>query len=133
MKKFDVVGKLLVHHRVHPYKARSIPTILMVRSLGPYIVLKKISLTICNFQRIPYKYCLLHYIPIKPQEFKADHLSYLYYVIITQQRVDVYNKRFDRFGDPPSTNPLSEVLGSVPNILNFEKSWKDIPITNQNH
>ena len=60
-------------------------------------------------------------------------LSYLYYVIINQQRVDTDNKRFYEFGDPPSTHPLSEVLGSVSNVLNFENSWQDHHITNQTH
>ena len=47
--------------------------------------------------------------------------------------VDADNKRFDVFGDPPSTHPISEVLGSVYNILNVKKSWKDLPITNLIH
>ena len=47
--------------------------------------------------------------------------------------MDSDNKWFDGFGDPLSTHPLSEVLGGVSNILNFEKSWQDIPITNQTH
>ena len=52
-------------------------------------------------------------------------------MIITQQRVDADIKRFYGLGDPPSTHPLSEVMGGVSNILNFEKSWQDHPITNQ--
>ena len=68
-----------------------------------------------------------------PRKFKADHSSYLYYVIITLQRVDEENKLFDGFGDPPSTHPLSEMLGGVSNILNLENYWKDCLITNQTH
>ena len=105
----------------------------MVRAPGPYIVLRRISLTIWDFQRLSYKYCGLHHIPRKPRSLKAELLSYLYSVIITQQRADAENKRFDGFGDPPSTHPLSEVLGGVSNILNFYKSWQDRPITNQTH
>ena len=123
----------MVHHKVHPYQARNIPKILIVRSPGPYIVLRRISPTIWDCQRIPSKYCGLYHIPINPQYVKADRLSYLYYVIITQQRVDAYNKEFDGFGDPPSTHLLSEVLDGVSNILNSDKSWQDFPITNQTH
>ena len=105
----------------------------MVRAPGPYIVLRRISLTIWYCQRLPYKYCGLHHILIKPLKFNSDRLSYLYYVIITQQRVNADNELFDLFGDPPSTHPISEVLGSVSNILNFEKSWQYFPITNHTH
>ena len=105
----------------------------MFRSSGPYIVLTSIILTIWDCQRLLSKYCGLHHIPINPQKFKADLLSYLYFVIIKQQRVDAYNKHFDGFGDPPCTRPLSEMQGGVSNILNFEKSWQDRPITNQTH
>ena len=105
----------------------------MVRSPGPYIVLRRISLTIWDCQRLSSKYCRLHHIPKKPQTFKADHVSYLCSLIITQQRVDAYNKRFYGFGDPPSTHPLLEVIGGVSNILNFDKSWQYFPITNQTH
>ena len=48
--------------------------------------------------------------------FKADRLSYLYSAIITQKNMNAENKRFGGFGDTPSTNPLSEVLGGVYNI-----------------
>ena len=133
MNKFYVVGQVLVQHKVHPYQTRSIPKILMVRAVGPYISLKRIIPTIWDCQRLPSKYCGLHQIPRNPRKFKSDRLSYLYSVISTQQRVDTDNERFDGYGDPPSTNPLSEVLGGVSNILNFEKSWKDRPITNQTH
>ena len=75
----------------------------------------------------------MHHIPRNPQKFKADCLSYLYSMITTQQRVDSDNKYFDGFGDPPYTQPLSEVLGGVSNILSFEKSLQDLPITNQTH
>ena len=105
----------------------------MVRALGPYIILRRISLNIWDCQQLPSKYCGLHHIPINPRNFKADHLSYLYSVITTQQMVDADNKRFDGFSDPPSTHPLSEVLGGVSNIFNFEKYWQDCPITNQIH
>ena len=105
----------------------------MVRSPGPYIVLRSISLTIWYFQLLPSKYCELYHIPINPWKFKSDRLSYLYYVIITQQRVDADNKRFDGFGDPPSTHPLSDLIGGVSKILNSEKSWQDLPINNQTH
>ena len=105
----------------------------MVRSPGPYIFLRRISLTVCDCQQIPSKYCGLHHIPKNHRKFKADWLSYLYSVIITQQRVDAYNKRLDVFGDPPSTHPLSEVLGFVSDILNFENFWQDWPIANQTH
>ena len=54
-------------------------------------------------------------------------------MIIPQQRVDAENTRFYGFGDPPYTQPLSEVLGGVSNILNFEKSWQYLPITNQTY
>ena len=47
--------------------------------------------------------------------------------------MDTENKRFGGFGDPPSTHPISEVLGGVSNILNFEKYWQDYPITNHIH
>ena len=80
-----------------------------------------------------YIYCGLHHIPKKSQKFKADRLSYLYSVIITQQRVGADNKRFDGFGCPPSTHPLSKLLGGVSNILNFENSWQYCPITSQTH
>ena len=105
----------------------------MVRSPGPYIVFIRISLNIWGFRRLQSKYCSLHHIPIKPPKFKADRLSYLYSVIITQQRLGADNKRFDGFGDPPSIHPLSEVLGGVSNILIFDKSWQYQPITNHNH
>ena len=105
----------------------------MFRYLGPYIVLKRISLTIWDYQQIPSTYCGLHQIPRNPRKFKADRLYHLYSVITTQQIVDADNKRFDGFGDPPYTHPLSEVLVGVSNILNFEKSWQDFPITNQTH
>ena len=123
----------MVNYKVHTYQARSIPKILIVRAPGPYIVLRRISLTIWDCQWLQSKYCGLHHIPRKPRNFKADQLSYLYSVIITQQRVEAENKRFDGFGDPPSTHPLSEVLGGVSDILNFEKSWQDQPINNQTH
>ena len=105
----------------------------MVGSPGPYIFFKRMSLTIWDCQQLPSKYCGLNHIPRNPLKFKADRLSYLYSVIITQQRVDTDNKRFDGFGDPPSTHPLSEVLGGVSNILNFENSWQDCPINNNPH
>ena len=47
--------------------------------------------------------------------------------------MDSDNNFFDGFGDPPFTHPLSEVLGGVSKILNFEKSWQYFPITNQSH
>ena len=112
----------MVHHKVNPYQASSIPKILIVRAPGPYIFLRRISLTIWDCQRLPSKYCGLHHIPRKPQHFNSDSFSYIYSVIITQQRVDADNKWFDVFGDPPSTHPLSEVLDGVSNILNLEKS-----------
>ena len=87
-------------------------------------------MTIWDCQRLPSKYCGLHQITGKPQKCKSDRLSYLYSVIITQQRVDAENKRFDGFGDPPSTHPLSEVLVGVSNILTFEKAWQYHPLTN---
>ena len=65
--------------------------------------------------------------------FKADRLSYLYSMIITQQRVEKYNKRFDGFGDPPYNHTISEVLGGMSNILIFDKYWQYHPITNQTH
>ena len=105
----------------------------MVRSPGPYIVFIRISLNIWDFRRLQSKYCSLHHIPIKPPKFKADRLSYLYSVIITQQSVDTDNKRFDVFGYAPSTHPLSEVISGVSNILNFEKSWQHFSINNQTH
>ena len=76
-------------------------TYLLGRSPGPYIVLKRISLTIWYCHRLPSKYCGLHQIPRKPQNFKTERLSYLYSVIITQQRVDTNNKQFNGFGDTP--------------------------------
>ena len=99
----------------------------------PFVVLRRISLNICDFQRLPYKYCGLCHIPRKPQKFKADRLSYLYSVIITQQRMYTNNKLFDGFGYPPSTHPLSEVLGGVSNILSIQNSWQYCPITNHTH
>ena len=105
----------------------------MVISPGPYIVLRRISLNIWDCKRLPSKYFGLHHIPINTRKFKTDRLSDLYYVIITQQRVDTDNKRLGGFGDPPSTHPLSEVLGGVSNIINFDKYWKDLPITNHTH
>ena len=123
----------MVQNKVHTYQARSIPQILMVRAPGPYILLRRIILNIWDCQQLPSKYCGLHHIPIKPRKFKSDRLSYLYSVIITQQRVDADNKLFGGFGDSPSTHPLSEVLGGVSNILNFEKSWQYCPITNHTH
>ena len=123
----------MVHHKAHPYQSRSIPRILMVRDPGPYIFLIRISLTIWDCQRLLSKYCGLHNIPRNSQKFKAYCLSYLYYMITTEQTVLVKNKRFDGFGDPPSTHPLSNVLDGVSKIFNFEKSWQDLPITNQTH
>ena len=82
---------------------------------------------------LPYKYCGLHHIIRKPLKFKVDRLSYLYSVVITKQRVDADNKRFDGFGDTRSSHPLSEVLGGVSNILNVEDSRQDRPRTNQTH
>ena len=105
----------------------------MARSPVPYIVLRGISLTILDCQWLSSKYCGLRHIPRNPRKFKADHLYYLYSLIISQQRMDAKNKRFDGFGDPLSTNPLSEVIGGVSKILNFEKSCQDRPITNQTH
>ena len=123
----------MVHHKVHPYLASSIPKILMFRSPGTYIFLRRISLTICDCERLPSKYFGIHHISRNPRKFKVDRLSYLYSMIITQQSVDADNKRFDGFGDPPSPHLLSEVLGGVSNIINFENSWQDHPITNQTH
>ena len=123
----------MVHHKVHPYQASIIPKILIVRAPGPYIVLRRTSLTIWGCKRIPSKYCGMHHIPRNPLKFKADRLSYLYSVIVTQQSLYVDNKCFDRFGDTQSTHPLSKVIGGVSNILNFEKFWQDRPITNQSH
>ena len=123
----------MVHLKVYPYQARSIPKILMVRAPGPYILLIRRSPTIWDCHWIPPKYYGMHHIKRKPRNFKAYHLSYLYSVIITQQRVDAYNKRLDGFVDPPSTQPLLEVLGGVSNILNFEKYWRNLPITNHTH
>ena len=120
----------MVHHKVNPYQARFIPKIIIIRSPVTYIVLKSISLTIWDCQRLSSKYYEMKHIPRKPLKFKSDHLSYLYSVIITQQGVDTVNKRFGIFGDPPSTHLLSEVLGGVSKILNFEKYWQDRPITN---
>ena len=105
----------------------------MVRAPGPYILIIRISLTIWDCKWIPSKYCGLHHITRTPQKFKVDHFFYLYSVIITQKRWDEENKRFDGFGDPPSTHPLSEVLGGVSNILNFEIFLQDSPITNHTH
>ena len=123
----------MVHHKLHLYQASSIPKILMARYPRPYIVLIKISLTIWDCQRLPYKYCGLHHRPINPRKFKEDRLSYLYYVIITQQRLHAENKWFDGFCDPPYTHHLSEVLVGVSRKFNFEKSWQDRPIINQNY
>ena len=123
----------MVHHKVHSYQARSILKILMVRSPGPYIFIMMIRLTISGCRRLLSKYFGLHQIPRKPQKFKTYRLSCLYYVIMTQQSLDADNKGFDGFGDPPSTHPLSEVMGDVSNILNYEKSWQDFRINNQTH
>ena len=123
----------MVHHKVHPYQARTITKILIFRSPGPYILLKRISLIIWDCQRLPSKYFGLHHILRNPRNFKADCLSYMYSVIITQQRMDADHKRFDGFGDPPSTHPLSGMLGGVSNILNFDHYWQDCPLTNQTH
>ena len=122
-----------VHQKLHPYQSRFIPNILMFRYPGPYIILRRISLTIWDCQRLPSKYYGMHHIPREPQKFKEDRLSYLYSVIVTQQRVDVDNKKNYGFVDPPSNHPLSEVLGGVSNVLNFDKSWQDRPITNNTY
>ena len=120
-----------MQYKVHHYQARNIPKILMVRSPGPYIVLRRVSLTILDCQQLPSKYYGLLHISRQPRKFKSDRLSYLHSVIITQHSVDADNKRLGGFGDPSSTHPLSEVLGDMSNILNFEKSWLYRPITNQ--
>ena len=105
----------------------------MVRAPGPYILLIRISLTIWDYQQLQSKYYGLNHIPRSPQNFKADRLSYLYYVITTQESVDADNKRFDGYGDPPSTHLISEVLDDVSYILILEKSWQDCLRTNHTH
>ena len=133
MMKFYVVGQVLVHHKLNPYQSRIITKILMIRAPGPYIVLIKISRTIWDCQRLPSKYCGLHHIPITPLNFEAERLYCLYSMIITEQRVDAENKRFDVFGDTSPTHLLPEVLGGISNTINVEKYWQDLPITNQTH
>ena len=47
--------------------------------------------------------------------------------------MEAENKTFDRFGDPPYTHSIPEVLGGVSNILNFKNYGQYRPITNKSH